>query len=424
MKLWKLLESIVLEAKTAADYRDALLRYVTRRYDEHTADELRSALQRMQFKDFQQHVATTFMNSEMNGIVKNMLQAAIAQHRAKTGKAPPQVQRAGDDANYVSPDDAAEKEKAIDAARKLRASAGKSYDAARTLQKPSGDDPTHAVGSAGQHQPKAQPSVSAGVQPQQNSGAKSGLVGAQRAVDRLTKEKGEKAGNALAARLGVPTSAERTKVDPVSGEKSIQIWSPDRVMKFMDVDQNPNRKAPTDGGNISRTDLVKMGVMKRLKAPDAGKMGPGRPPAFDGERWKPHGVSSPTVTARPDVATGNYTWAKRDLNPKDTGQELVGLNGKWVLPSVYDATKAMQGAAAKSAGVEPGRGHQRSGTADDKAGHAAAGDRELMRKLVSSPRLQQKLKVTAKERGVDLKGDKGPILDLLRLIAAEGGEDE
>lgn len=52
--------------------------------------------------------------------------------------------------------------------------------------------------------------------------------------------------------------------------------------------------------------------------------------------------------SRPDAATGNWSRGRRVMNPKHTGAEVIGLDGKWVTPSVYASNMAQR----KARGLE------------------------------------------------------------------------
>lgn len=380
---WQTLRRVFVEAKSALDYKNALLKLITRRFGENEAEEVEADLKRMGFKQWRHHMAYKYMSDEIDGLIKNMGAAALAAHRARQGgdKKPEQPTTGGvkgpSGRQFLSADDAAEKQAKIDAMKAARQGVGQSdAGASKVLMTPGKGGPS-AMGNAGQLQVKDQPSQSQGFQPQQGQQPRSGLVAAQRQVDKLTKEKGAKEGDRLAASLGVPTTAERTVEDEISGEPHVQIWSPDRVMRFMDADQRSGSKfkgssdelpaflrgayksAQKTGGismgaeprktaePMSRADLIKMGALQRNKAAAPGQMGPSRPPSFDGEVWKPHGREGERNVSRPDKATGNWIRGKQVVDPKHTGQELVGLNGKWVLPSVYAAQKGADHAAGK-----------------------------------------------------------------------------
>lgn len=344
--------------KTAAEYKNELVKLITRRFGEHEADEVMADMRRLGgFKAFRDHIATKYMSDEINKIVTNMGKAAADAAAKRAGPAKkddpdvPGAARGSSGKQYVDPELKGQKQASIDQMRAMRAGAGAGgTQAAQALMSPSKGG-GHAVGSAGAGQPKPQPSQATQIVPQRDvdptTGARlmprSGIVAAQRKVDRLTKEKGAKEGDRLAATLGVPTTAERTKRDPDTGEESVQIWGPDRVAKFMDPDAQPvagksmkgadPRRKPSEP--VSRTDLIKMGALQRSAA--SQKLGPDRPGSFPGERWKPHGREGEKMVSRPDAATGNWIRGKMPVDPKHTGQEVVWDGEKWVLPSVWAA---------------------------------------------------------------------------------------
>jgi hypothetical protein len=360
---WQLLRSLVTEAKSTSDYKEDIFKYVTQRYGEHEADELRDAMKSMKFGEFRKHAGLKFMDSRLDAKIDELAKAAIAAHRARQGQSPeaqPGNTKGPSGKIYTDPDAEAERQSKIDAMRQSRPTGSGGGAAAKALMTPRklpGGKPSHAVGSAGQHQPKTQPSIAAGVQPQYSADelkklrmAKSGLVRAQREVDKETREKGVAAGVKLAQTLGVPTTAERTQVHPDTGQKTIQIWGPDRVLKHMDPDQNPGRQAGGGGGGekIDRTELIKRGLLRRNAPPT--KLGPSRPGSFHGERWKPHGREEEVPARRPDMATGNWMNFKRVANPSQTGRELVWNQhaGEWQLPSVFASQEGERGAKMKA----------------------------------------------------------------------------
>lgn len=359
---WQLLRTLVVEARSTSDYKEDIFNYVTQRYGEHQADELRAAMKSMKFGEFRKHAAMEFMDSKLDGKIDSLAKAAITAYKARQGgeaPAPAQGQTAGRSGKiYTDPEAEAERDAKIDAMRQQRSAGPGGQAAAKALMTPKkapAGKPSHAVGSAGQHQPKAQPSVAAGVQPQYSADelkklriARSGLVRAQREVDRETRSKGAAAGDKLAKSLGVPTTAERTVVHPDTGQKTVQVWGPDRVLRHMDPDQNPGRQAG-GGEKLDRTELIKRGMLRRNAAPT--KLGPSRQGSFHGERWKPHGREEEMPAGIPNAATGNWMHFKRQVNPKHTGREVIWnkYTGEWELPSVFASKEAERGAKMQPA---------------------------------------------------------------------------
>lgn len=365
---WQLLRSL-LEARSVSDYKEDIFRYVTQRYGEHAADLLRDKMKSSSFRDFKDYAAFEYFDDKLNGLIDTLARQAIAVHRAKQG-APPEAkpgQRVGPSGRaFTDPGSSADRQARIDAMRRARNRDQGGDDAAKALMTPSKGG-AHAVGSAGQHQPKQQPSVAARIRPQQTAQdmkdknvAKSGLARAQREVDKETREKGVAAGEKLAKQLGVPTTAERTTEHPDTGEKRIHIWGADRIFKHMDSDRTPGSKGMSDSerraqshkramdaqaGSIDpdRLEKIKRGILKRNAA--ATKLGPDREGSFHGERWKPHGREEEVPMARPDLATGNWVRGKATLNPKNTGQETVWnkYDREWQLPSVFASREAERG---------------------------------------------------------------------------------
>jgi hypothetical protein len=372
---WQLLRTLVTEARSTSDYKEDIFKYVTLRYGEHKADELRDAMRSMKFGDFRKHAALEFMDQKLDAKIEALAKAALTAYRARQGEKPePQPgHTAGRSGKiYTDPEAEDERQARIDAMRQARAKQAGGQDAAKALMTPrklNGPKPSHAVGSAGQHQPKTQPSIAAGVQPQYSADelkkmhiARSGLVRAQREVDKETRSKGPAAGEKLAKSLGVPTTAERTVTHPDTGQKTVQIWSPDRVLRHMDPDQNPDRQAG-GGEKLDRTELIKRGMLRRSAAPKPGQLGPNRPGSFHGERWKPHGREEEVPAGIPNQATGNWMHFKRQMDPKHTGREVIwnahvghqfpGVTGEWQLPSVFMAAEAERGAKMRGQQDEP-----------------------------------------------------------------------
>lgn len=388
---WQILRSLLSEARSLSDLKEDIFKYMVRRYGEHAADELREKMKGLPFKEFKRHAAVEYLDPKLDGLIDDMARTAITLHKSRQAASPeasPGRTTAPSGRTFSDPEAASDRQARIDAMRQARTSPEGGQSAAQALMTP-GKGGAHAVGSAGQHQPKQQPSVAAGIEPQQTNPnvrknqSPSGLVRAQREVDKETREKGVAAGVKLARELGVPTTAERTTEHPDTGEKSIQIWGPDRVFKHMDIDRSPGgpggktdaeRKAQAhraskfaQAGQIDpdRLEKIKRGLLKRNAAPT--KLGPDRPGSFHGERWKPHGREEDVPMSRPDPATGNWVRGSRTMNPKDTGLEFIWnkYTGKWQSPSVFAAQEAERGAQMKARGVGL-RGPASQGPASDQ----------------------------------------------------------
>lgn len=364
--IWKLLESFVLEAKSAEDYKDALFRLVTRRYGEHEADELSGVFGRFKGDALVKQISMRYGSKDIDDLVKNMVGTAKTAHPdAKRGPGRPPGAK-----NKPKFDDGSNRDKGSFSDEPIpdrpdRVGMKGNVPQRAPVKAEPGKKVTHDVGSANKFQTKVQPSVAAGIRPQgveqdpnikrgpgRPSLGKSGLVKAQRAVDDITKRMGTHKGDSLARKLGVPTSADRT-----DAKGNIQIWAPERVQKFMDIDVNPGLgkrgwlgqepaepKGPKQGDEpVSRHDLIKHGILKRAAA------GEHKPPfsgTFIGQTWRPAGQSDVSKTSRPDSATGNFAYGTRETDPKNAGQEMVWDGEDWILPSKF-AAKFGQEKAAK-----------------------------------------------------------------------------
>ena len=330
-RVWNLIKTLYLEAKTAATYRDQLFRYAMAMYGEHQTDELRASMQRLPAPEFQKYVMRTFADPRMDHIVSSMFSAALTQH--------PQGQKRGIEPSY--PTKSTSNDKGSGNAEPIPARPDRAdpldsplYGKPRLAMSP-GSSYTHDVGSAGQNQPHQQPSVQSKVRPsvvstldKDNGVPRSGLVAAQKAVDELTKSGQIQKSNALAKKLGVPTSAERTVVDD-SGKKKIMVWSPDRVLRHRDPDVEEPKELDTGDEPVSRLDLIKHGLIKRNAA---GEHKPSFPGTVVGQRWAPHGRAKWQRTSRPDMATGNFAYGMSLVDPSKTGKEMVWDGSQW-LPS-------------------------------------------------------------------------------------------
>ncbi len=417
---WLTLRSFLVEAKSASDYRNDLIRFMTKRYGEHEVDQMLKSASSMSAAEWRKHMAMEYMSDEIDGIISNMFQAhqSAANAKKERGRGP-EVPKSKDATQgpsgrqYVEPGSAAEKQAKIDQMRQARASVGNAQDAGASLLKPSTTQ-GQKMGTAGQNQPRPQPTVAAGVvAPEEPAGqriSRSGLVRAQRAVDKETAEKGEKAGEILAKRLGVPTTAERTAVDDESGERRVHVWGPDKVLKHMDPDKSGRGAAPavpgtdaiatkraqsharakdTEAGRLSpdRIAMIKQGILKRNAADPSGKVGPGYPGKQHGQHWQPHGMSTPVGVSRKDMATGNYIRGHVMKGPEHTGQGTTwdANKGEWVTDQEFNRRYPTFKDQGKSSKDLVHRAQARAGTVPNngrtndpiRPGQTAASDFEM-----------------------------------------------
>lgn len=235
---------------------------------------------------------------------------------------------------------------------------------------------------------------------------KSGVTSAQRQVDQVTAQYGEKIGAKLAKKLGVPSTATRTSTvaDPETGEekKKVNVWSAEKVSKWIQggmqdlapgvydmpggpklpepekqhssgsgVVHKPMMKAPKgldqaglkqlaalrqkysklkkSGASPDETALVKQEI-DNIMASGGEIVDVVMPGSFDGQVWQPAGMSQQKRTMRPDKVTGKMVHGKTDTDPSRAGQAVVWSDAAhdWVLPS-----KKAADAGAKAAMKEP-----------------------------------------------------------------------
>lgn len=379
-RLWSFLESLFREAKTAQDYKDELLLYVTRHYSEHEADQVAANIQRMYPQSLQRYLDNHYVDQGMNAIVKKMVDAAIAANPRLAGKGEPRVRQ-----QYATGSSSSDK-----GSGKAEPIPQRPDRAGTSFSPPSkpltaiapGEKPTHAVGSAGQHRPKPQDSIAQGVPPikLKPGQTKAGLVAVQKEVDRLTAAGEVQKADALARRLGVPTSAERR-----NDAGKIVVWPPEQVYRYMNPDRNPEadaeRKAKAAKDEpITRMDLIKHGLLQRLASREPGDERQGvvfhKPPfkgKFQGQVWSPHGQSYVKNTARPDQATGNFAYGKTLVDPSKTGESAVWdkASDDWLSKDEYDkkyppkddgGSKGLARRAWKASQHPPTRGKHVGGT--------------------------------------------------------------
>jgi hypothetical protein len=355
---------LVGEAKTSVDYKNALARYMVGRYGEHAADEAISLLQRSRPQDFQKQLALKYMDSRLDGIVKDLVKSMTPTTNAPKSKDEPEAGFKAADDDEESDDGPAFKTPDEVAAQRAKttATAASRPDRAGTtsnVQRPAGGgtraEPGKAtasvMGTAGQYQikkPSADPSIKPTVKAKPGE---SGMSNSQKKVDYVTQTYGQATGDRLAKKLGVPTSAERggvlgvgmgspwkTKPKVVSGQAAQKAADPDSPTaaptprNARDIPPRPVAQRP--GGSNGKP-------LVRTRNPETGEDEVGvRPGDFVGQRWKPHGISKKVATARPDAATGNFQRGSRLTNPSQEGQEMVWDGSDWVLPSVYAASRA------------------------------------------------------------------------------------
>lgn len=411
-RLWSFLESLFREAeyhgygkgkapkppkaKSAEEYKDELRRYVTHHYSEHDADDVVANMQRLSPQAFQHYLDQHYVDPGMNGIVKKMIDAAVGAHPDKVAAGARGFGRP----SY--PTSSSSSDKGSGEPDPIPQRPGRGAVDSPLHSKPSkvvapGEKPVHAVGSAGQNQAKIQPSATSGIIPKRHdphdpsSLPRSGVVMAQKEIDRLAKAGETAKSDALARRLGVPTSAERTNSDG----KTV-VWSPDRVKRFMDSDRSSKDPAhvqddddePTSWDSksldrlgdidrqnqaakadrlakdepISRTDLIKHGILQRQAA---GVIKPKFKGTVIGQRWRPHGQSYWKNTARPDAATGNFAHGKTLIDPSKTGAEVVWDGDDWVPAEQFDSSSSKDVAkrAWKASQHPPTRGKHSGGSA-------------------------------------------------------------
>ena len=409
----------LIEAKGPSDYRDELLRYIERRYSENDADETRTLLrqlagQRGGASEFKRQLSVKYLDEKIDDLIGKMIGAGIAvknaQRDASTSK-PEKKEKSGkeirvkSDRQFIDPETAAEKDAAIAAIRAQRDSIGKGFSGGPAKKEfDPKKDRWHDVGTAGAGLPQKPQKLGFAnpksgetqevdvddVKPHDPKDrakpSKSGIVDAQKQVDRLTKQKGVIAGDALARRLGVPSTADRTTVDEM-GNENVAIWSPDRVTKFLDVDNRqdktfvmdaqryvdqmtkdkgaefgdaiaaklgvPTTADRTTNGKVevltpdevearvgldsasekfrvdffkkhdqtlfTRDKLVAQGHIKKMGFSVGGEKPPSFPGTFHGQRSRFAGGSGETAIMRPDQATGRFIRGKVETSPEEKG---------------------------------------------------------------------------------------------------------
>lgn len=344
-RLWSFLGSLLREAKSAAQYKDDLYRYVSLRYSQHEADQVLDSMKRMSVQSFQEYIDREYLDSGMNAIVRDMISAGVSRHPDRSGKGgkPPErtpLHRAGPGGSTPATDKGSGRPDPIPTRPGRQDADSPLYSRPAVL--PPGQKPTHAVGTAGQNQPRPQPSQGTGVVPQrpEPGETRSGLVQAQRIVDRLTKQGKTREADELARRLQVPTSAERIVKDaedrPVldqAGNPRVAVWSPDRIFRYRDVDRGPGAPAPPEQQPRNRLDLIKHGLLKRQ---GAGVIKPSFRGQFFGQAWQPHGRAQVKNTMRPDPATGNFAFGKSEVDPSKTGSAVVWDGDDWIPKDEFD----------------------------------------------------------------------------------------
>lgn len=381
--LWEAVQDIIPEARDETYYREKLIRYVQSRFGQHAADEMVRMMQELSPEEFADYAASEFVDDGVDDLVGSMVTSGggseVGAERVP-GRGPTATRSRDKGTGPSEP--IPSRPRASDVRSPLHSPPSSAVAP--------GEKPQHAVGSAGQNRPKqpdylrpgitSGPKTSAGVMPQTHDPERdpaSGIVAAQREVDRMYKS-GDKGGAAkLARQLRVPPPEERVHRDsqgrPVrdaAGNPRIVVWSPDRVFKWLKddsrhLDVSPESPRATSMAGVGprepverpdRLDMIKRGLVKRNVAPspEVERKGPERPPNFDGEVWQPHGREREDTTMRPDPMTGRFVFGKRQVDPAKTGQKLIGYKGKWYTPSEYVAMRA------QAAGVRPPPGEPRA----------------------------------------------------------------
>lgn len=233
-----------------------------------------------------------------------------------------------------------------------------------------------------------------------SSAGKSGIEDSQKRVDYITQTYGAAQGDALAAKLGVPSTKQRTRKvrdqetgqpvkDPKTGEDKtvVQVWNAEKVAKFQnkepelpvgayDLPGKPSMPGPEAGAERGPKAPLRKPMRKNPET-GASEMRPGD---FAGQRWKPSGVSQKKVQHRADQATGNFAQASRFTNPAEEGQEVVWDGSDWILPSQYAAKKGETNASRDQAdgtrrkwmsGAQSVKGNPLSTSADREKAMAA-----------------------------------------------------
>lgn len=360
-----------------------LMTYIMRRYGQHAHDQtlefLAAAHKAKDFGAFKQQMAKHFGDPIINQTIAGMEKGP--EQKRGPGRPPK--------ATHVDPAQHAQQAAqtaATAASRPDRAGTQANLPKREPLTLKPGEKPDQAMGTAGQLNPEKQPSLQGGapwlpkatdLETQPHTIAtrldalrqkladlghdprseaerakiqgqiadlgklnQSGLAQSQKRVDYVTKTYGTKNGDQEAAKLGVPTTKERTVVDD-EGKEHIQIWGADRIMRWKDADQNANAPGKKEPGSAKRAVHKPM-----IRDKQTGEMKV-RPGDFVGQRWRPSGMSKKEPVARPDQATGRFQHGSHYVNPTQTGQEVVWNGEDWVLPSAFAAMRAQQRAADK-----------------------------------------------------------------------------
>lgn len=381
-------DSIILES--TRELKTKLIRFIMKRYDEHTADEIQDLLKNTgdSVKDlllFRNKMLIRFMDDDMDELIGKIVDSKKSEEPAEPAEKEKNskvvsggVVKGSSGKNYISTADVEEKEKKIAAIRAVRDSEKRDdFEATKKLLNRGDDidaqdrspgltaDPRVSWASRAARYSSSGPKVPAPLKPNKQShtitspkqfpvnqqttipgnikidkitksDTKSGIISAQRAVDKLTKDEGPAKGDSMAAALGVPTTAQRTTVDD-DGKKSIQIWTVDRVTKFMDPDHG---NAQNSAKPMDRTELVKYGVVKRVA--QASNIGPDFEGTFHGQRYTRSGREQSKMRSAPSKITGNNIRFKAQINPNKTGDSVIwdANQRKWVQPSEFMAKNA------------------------------------------------------------------------------------
>ena len=365
----------MLEAKDAAGSKADLLRYITKRFGEHEADQV-SNLHVSDPNGFAKAVALRYMDPAIDKMAKAMGpsdddQSGGGEKRGR-GRQPGsgQDKKKGASHHEVPSDRSPERKDPRHEpipARPDRVGMRPNLPHRDQLTLKPGGSYGQDVGSAGQNMPKNQPSMSArpdSISPELerlraelkklekdplwrkgrpdaeatnirraeiqarikelSQSDKGGMTDLQKKVDYITNTYGPQRGDAMAKKYGIPPTSARTTTGS-DGKEKIAIWSAEKIAKFMNAaipdDAEPEQKGPR-GQSTAHT--------------------PKFDGDFDGQVWSPAGVSQKKTDASPDALTGNFTHRSRFTNPRDEGQKVVwnSADRKWQLPSVYAAAKA------------------------------------------------------------------------------------
>lgn len=322
--IWQVLARTLLEAPDAIT---ALLNYVERRHGEHRRDELAAFIQKNPLNKVKDHVAIEFMDAQADRLAK-----AITLYGGPKQQEPARASnKSGPQAGTTNSQDKGST--GAEPIPKRPDRMGTQARGADQLTTPSRGGPPQGVGTAGQNQPKVQPSTVAAkwvkgepvAPPPVPTKVKSGqstVAQNQKDVDYYTKTYGAEVGDAEADKVGVPRTSDRTRLDKDGNQKVIRL-SPDAIRRLMDPDLNPNAGK---GGGVHQAQQSRAVHKPPFKGSQVG------------QRWSPAGTSQLKTTSSPNAATGQMQGGSYYTNPAGKGQEVVWDGQDWVLPSQFAAT--------------------------------------------------------------------------------------